>query len=99
MDNFEEPLNGERLEITLNITQASSLYVIANNAIHMYKKLHSDLLEVIKTDNSEELRDTLMLYKAIIKDAEFLKSEAAEIVQELDGKPETKIIKPKWSQR
>lgn len=91
MDEPDGP-DEESVDISLTLTQASSLYIIAERGIK--------LIEVALESSEQMTKDLKELNEFIKEDAKWLKQEATNIIQELSLSEEPKkspiILPPNW---
>lgn len=90
-DNQEEEPS---LDISLTVTQASSLYLIANIYEEAFPGIMSTMgiaLEEATPEQEKAIKEQIELHGQILKDAKWFKKEATQMLIEFDQP----IVKPK----
>ena len=78
---------GEALDFSLTLTQASSLFIICQSAIPTLKAQLDTLKKKLKTSTQEDMpdiTDTIFVLEQVLQDAELIKDEATEIINEFN---------------
>lgn len=78
----------EVIEFSIGLSQASSLYIIANDYIpaakESLKRIQADIKQAKTDQEKDKLLEINNVILSVIEDAEAFKKEAAEVINELD---------------